>query len=339
MKLHRNRSRWLVAGISLALLVGSAAAGTQAFAEETKFTIGTARDLQLGAQIGMAKHKGFFKEEGLDVEVAYFGSGAEMTSAMAAGKLQIGSFGDFPSIIMVSKKLPVKIVSVMAEISGTQQVVVSKNVKQPSDLKGKKIGLLVGSSAESLLNGTLRHFKIPLDSVELVNMRPPEQVAALARGDIDGLAVWQPHAYRAKTQAGGHALVSALESFVPGMEGPLSYYAAYSLLMVRDEFLNANPNSMKAVLRALNKATKYVNGNKDDTATTMEEDMRAPAKDLRVFLDENVYDMTLSSKLITTLDNTVNFMHEVGKIKSKPNFRDAISSSFLKSVSADLVAY
>tara|TARA_A100001037_G_scaffold266912_1_gene259405 strand:+ start:8314 stop:9333 length:1020 start_codon:yes stop_codon:yes gene_type:complete len=339
MKLHRNRSRWLVAGVSLALLVGSAAAGTQAFAEETKFTIGTARDLQLGAQIGMAKHKGFFKEEGLDVEVAYFGSGAEMTSAMAAGKLQIGSFGDFPSIIMVSKKLPVKIVSVMAEISGTQQVVVSKNVKQPSDLKGKKIGLLVGSSAESLLNGTLRHFKIPLDSVELVNMRPPEQVAALARGDIDGLAVWQPHAYRAKTQAGGHALVSALESFVPGMEGPLSYYAAYSLLMVRDEFLNANPNSMKAVLRALNKATKYVNGNKDDTATTMEEDMRAPAKDLRVFLDENVYDMTLSSKLITTLDNTVNFMHEVGKIKSKPNFRDAISSSFLKSVSADLVAY
>ncbi len=339
MKLHRNRSRWLVAGVSLALLVGSAAVGTQAFAEETKFTIGTARDLQLGAQIGMAKHKGFFKEEGLDVEVAYFGSGAEMTSAMAAGKLQIGSFGDFPSIIMVSKKLPVKIVSVMAEISGTQQVVVSKNVKQPSDLKGKKIGLLVGSSAESLLNGTLRHFKIPLDSVELVNMRPPEQVAALARGDIDGLAVWQPHAYRAKTQAGGHALVSALESFVPGMEGPLSYYAAYSLLMVRDEFLNANPNSMKAVLRALNKATKYVNGNKDDTATTMEEDMRAPAKDLRVFLDENVYDMTLSSKLITTLDNTVNFMHEVGKIKSKPNFRDAISSSFLKSVSADLVAY
>ena len=119
----------------------------------------------------------------------------------------------------------------------------------------------------------------------------------------------------------------------------MNYYAAYSLLMVRDEFLQNNPNSIKAVLRALNKATKYVNGNKDDTATTMEKDMRAPAKDLRVFLDENVYDMTISSKLIKTLDNTVNFMHEVGKIKSKPNFRDAIADSYLKSVSADLVTY
>lgn len=339
MSIHRKTSHWLALGAGVALLAGSLTAGVPASAEETKFTIGTARDLQLGAQIGMAKHKGFFKEEGLDVEVAYFGSGAEMTSAMAAGKLSIGSFGDFPSIIMVSKNLPVKIVSVMAEISGTQQVIVSKNVKTPADLKGKKIGLLVGSSAESLLNGTLRHFNVPLDSVELVNMRPPEQVAALARGDIDGLAVWQPHAYRAKTQAGGHALVTALESFVPGMEGPLDYYAAYALLMVRDEFLENNPNSMKAVLRALNKASKYVNANKDDTAKTMEKDMRTPAKDLRVFLDENVYDMTLSAKLVKTLENTVNFMHDVGKIKAKPDFRKAIASSYLKSVSSDLVAY
>ena len=132
-------------------------------AEETSFTIGTARDLQLGAQLGMAKHKGFFEEEGLDITVAYFGSGAEMTSAMAAGQMHVGSFGDFPTVAMIAADLPVKIVAVQAEISGTQQIVVREGITQPADLKGKKLGLLVGSSAESLLRSTLSHFDVPAD--------------------------------------------------------------------------------------------------------------------------------------------------------------------------------
>jgi NitT/TauT family transport system substrate-binding protein len=306
-------------------------------AEETSFTIGTSRDLQLGAQIGMAKHKGFFKAEGLDITVAYFGSGAEMTSAMAAGQLPVGSFGDFPTVSMIAADLPIKIVSVQAEISGTQQIVVRDGITGPGDLKGKKLGLMVGSSSESLLRSTLAHYKVPANSVEFINMRPPEQVAALARGDIDGLAVWQPYVLRAKNQAKGHAILSALESFVPGMEGPLDYYAAYSLLVVRNEFSSANPNTVKAILRALYKAQKYVNGNKADTAKTMEADMRVPAKDLRVFLDENVYDMTITAKMLRTLNNTVEFMHQAGKIKSKPKIEAYVDSSFLKSVDPSLV--
>ena len=75
-------------------------------AEDTKFKIGSSRDLQLGAQLGIAMHKGFFKEEGLDIQVAYFTSGAEMTSALAAGQLKLGSFGDFPTVNMIAGICP-----------------------------------------------------------------------------------------------------------------------------------------------------------------------------------------------------------------------------------------
>jgi aliphatic sulfonates family ABC transporter substrate-binding protein len=339
MSTLRKKTGWLVGSVSVALLAGSVMVADAARAEEMSFTIGTSRDLQLGAQIGIAKHKGFFKAEGLDIKVAYFESGAEETSALAAGKLHIGSFGDFPTISMVSSNLPVKILTSVAEISGTQQVVARKGINKPEDLKGKKIGLLVGSSSESLFNTTLGHFGVPLESVEILNMRPPEQIAALARGDIDALTVWQPFVLRAKNKAGGHAMVSALQSFIPGMEGPLSYYAAYSVLVVRNEFLQENPNSIKSVLRALKKAEDYINGNKDDAAKTMEKDMRAPAKDLRVFLDENVYKMGLDAKFVKTLNNTVNFMHSVGKVKSKAKVENFIDDSFLKSVHPELVTY
>ena len=134
-------------------------------------------------------------------------------------------------------------------------------------------------------------------------------------------------------------MLSALESFIPGMEGPLNFYAAYSVFVVRNEFLAKNPNTMKKVLRAMKKAEDYINANKDDTAKTMEKDMKAPAKDLRVFLDENVYKMGIDAKLVKTLGRTVNYMHSVGKIKSKPDVKSFIDDSYMKSVLPNLVNY
>ena len=238
MNLHRMKSHWLVGTLAVAFLACTLGDGAPVRAEDTEFKIGSSRDLQLGAQLGIAMHKGFFKEEGLDIQVAYFTSGAEMTSALAAGQLQLGSFGDFPTVNMIAGDLPVKIITGVAEISGTQQLVVAEGVNQPEDLKGKKIALTVGSSAESLFAATLNHFGVPLDSVEVLNMSAPEQVAAMARGDVDGITVWQPYVLRAKTQANGHAMISALQSFIPGKEGPLDYYAAYSVLVVRTEWLD-----------------------------------------------------------------------------------------------------
>ena len=339
MNMLRMKSHWLVGALAVALLAGTFGDATSVRADDTKFKIGSSRDLQLGAQLGMAMHKGFFKEEGLDIQVAYFTSGAEMTSALAAGQLQLGSFGDFPTVNMIASNLPVKIITSVAEISGTQQLVVKEGINKPEDLKGKKIALTVGSSAESLFASTLANYKIPLDSVEVLNMSAPEQVAAMARGDVDGITVWQPYVLRAKNQAGGHAMISALKSFIPGMEGPLNFYAAYSVLVVRNEFLAKNPNTMKKILRAMKKAEEYINANKDDTAKTMEKDMKAPAKDLRVFLDENVYKMGLDPKFVKTLNRTVNYMHSVGKIKSKPSVQSFIDDSYMKSVLPDLVTY
>ena len=335
----RIKSHWFVGTLAVALLAGILGDAASVRAEDTKFQIGSSRDLQLGAQLGIAMHKGFFKEEGLDVNIAYFTSGAEETSALAAGQLQLGSFGDFPTVNMIAGNLPVKIITAVAEISGTQQLVVRKGINKPSDLKGKKVALTVGSSSESLFAATLDHFKVPQDSVEVLNMSAPEQVAAMARGDVDGITVWQPYLLRAKNQAGGHAMLSALKSFIPGMEGPLDYYAAYSVLVVREEWLKKNPNTMVKVLRAMKKAQDFVNSNKAETAKIMEKDMRAPAKDLQVFLGENVYDMGIDKKFVRTLNKTVGFMHNAGKIKSKPSVESFIDDTYIKQVIPNRVTY
>ena len=335
----RGSAKWF--GLILSLMFVSPIIADGAAPETTKLTIGSSKDVQLGAQLTIAKRKGWFKEEGLDVTVAYFTSGAEETAALAAGAIKIGSFGDSPTSNMMGAALPIKVIAAQAEITGTQHVVVRKGINKPEDLIGKKVGLTVGSGAEPLFLGFLNHYGVSSDKVKILNMRAPEQVAALARGDIDGLAVWQPHALRAKQKAGGHSIVSGTHSFIPGKEGPIDFYGAYSLLSVRDEFIKSSPNTILAILRALNRATKFLNDpkNLDEAAKLTEKDMGQSLGDLKVFLQENIYDMSINPKVVRTVTRTINFLHSKGKLKSKPNFDKFLHLRFLKEIDPSLIKY
>ena len=337
-----GKRMWI--GLALAvlfLLPGLASGAMMGKPEQTNIRIGSSKDLQLGAQIGYAKAKGWFKEKGINVTPAYFTSGAEMTSAMAAGALKIGSFGDGPTANMLGGRLPIKIITAMAEISGTQQVVVRKGINHPKDLIGKKVGLTVGSSSQPLFLSMLNHFGVDNNKVNILNMRAPEQVAAFVRGDIDGVAVWQPHVRAAKLKGGGHALISAVESFIPGAEGKVDFYSAYSIMSARNELINCCPNTIVTILSVLERATKVLQDKKnwDEASQKLVRDFERPADELKIYLNQNRYDMSIDKRMVKTLQTTINFLESKGKLKSKPNVNDFLEPKFLKQINPALVSY
>jgi len=334
----RRTGTWM--GVALAVLLAFPAVTGAAEVERKSLKLGTSRDLQLGAQILLGIHRGWFKEAGLDVSAAIFISGAEMTSAMAAGSLHFASFGDGPTANMMGGNLPIKIVAVTADISGTQQVVVRKDIKRPEDLVGKKVALTVGSSSEPLFLSFLQHYGVDPKTVSILNMRAPEQVAAFSRGDIDGFTVWQPFVLAGK-RAGGHALVSAAESFMPGKAGPVDFYSAYAIYSVRRDLIECCPNTIVAVLRVLERATRYLQDEKHhaEIAPIFEKDLKIDPADARIFLKENRYDMSVDERMVKTLARTINFLHSQGKLKSKPTVDDFLDTSFLGKVNPALVKY
>ena len=335
-----GKRMWIGLALAVLFLLPGLASGAGK-PEQTKVRIGSSKDLQLGAQIGYAKASGWFKEKGLNVTLALFTSGAEMTSALAAGALKIGSFGDGPTANMLGGRLPIKIIAAQAEISGTQQVVVRKGIKHPKDLIGKKVGLTVGSSAQPLFLSMLNHFGVDNKKVNILNMRAPEQVAAFVRGDIDGLAVWQPHVRAAKLKGKGHALISAVESFIPGAKGKVDFYSAYSIMSARNEFINCCPNTIVTILSVLNRATKVLQdrNNWDEASKKLVRDFERPADELKIYLNQNRYDMSIDKRMVKTLQTTINFLESKGKLKSKPNVNDFLEPKFLKQVNPALVSY
>lgn len=101
--------------------------------------------------------KGFFKQNGLDIEEIAFAGDAKMQQAMAADSLDIG-IGSGPAMAFIAKGSPVKAVAAMAGAPLLLAIIVRPDgPKTVADLKGKKISVsTVGSLTYWLVSETSR---------------------------------------------------------------------------------------------------------------------------------------------------------------------------------------
>ena len=74
---------------------------------------------------------------------------------------------------------------------------VARNVDSLDGLKGKKIGVDSGSSSGNFWLGLVKNLNLDPKDYKVIQVQPPEMVAALERGDIDAFAAWEPWVTRA----------------------------------------------------------------------------------------------------------------------------------------------
>src|SRR6516225_3569313 len=137
--------------------------------------------------IGM--RKGLFANNGLDIESIAFTGDARMQQAMASDSLDI-ALGSGPAMAFIVKGAPIKAVAAMAGPPLLLAIVVRPDgPKTVTDLKGKKISVsTAGSLTYFLVSETARRQGWGPKGIEFVPMGAmPGQIAAMKRGDIDGV--------------------------------------------------------------------------------------------------------------------------------------------------------
>lgn len=104
-------------------------------------------DPQVSGQQIIAEEKGFFKEEGLDVENKLMTGPDENASLVASGDAKICFGSMYNNISVAANGVKVKVVSPLVNAAGTQSVVARKGleINSPKDLEGKKIGMTNGA--------------------------------------------------------------------------------------------------------------------------------------------------------------------------------------------------
>lgn len=164
----------------------------------------------------VAVEKGYFEEQGLDVELQSFRSGGPMIAPLSTGQLDVGG-GETGTALFnaVSQDLDVLVTGALASQPpgfGAVPLLVRKDlsdsgeVNDVADLQGKKVAINVEKgTAEYLLGEALASAGMTVDDVEIVTLPFPDMPAALANQAVD--AVILPHPLASRALGEGSAVV------------------------------------------------------------------------------------------------------------------------------------
>ncbi|MBI4183679.1 MAG: ABC transporter substrate-binding protein [Proteobacteria bacterium] len=328
--------RWSVA-VGAAVAAGAALWLTALPAgalETTNVVLGTAKDPNLGAEMVIAREKGYFRAVGLNVEVKYFPSGGDLSAAVVGGSVMMGSSGSTPTTTLRGSPFPIKILAQQADISGAQQLIVKPEIKKAEDLYGKKVALMKGTASELLFDSFAAAFGFDKSKVEIVSMGPTEMLSSFVRGDVVGINIWEAHATRARQAGSGHILVSGTTSYIPGKEGAKRIYGDHSTLFSPEDFVAKNPQTVRAVLEALARAVEFIGKDAEAANAILAKEFGMKPEDMRGIMKVNAYTMVLDDTLVADLNRLADFLHGLGKVKSKIAARDWIDPAPLRDVRA-----
>ena len=187
--------RRIVAGLVVAAFAGWAITPVpevSAQAKPEKVTIGyqdVPNEEIIAKQLGWHE-----KEMGVKIDWKKFDSGRDVNTAMVAGGIDFGLGGSSPAANGLSSGVPYEVIWIYDVIADNEALVVKKGkgIKEAKDLVGKKVAAPFGSTTHYHLLVALKVFKVDPKKVKILDMQPPDMLAAWQRGDIDAGFVWEP---------------------------------------------------------------------------------------------------------------------------------------------------
>ena len=255
----------------------------------------------------IARDKGFFEEEGVNVELTIVEDIDANIQAFVDGKADAAFGLQSDAILLAAKGLPVKIVYVVDYSNGGDVVLSRPNIRNISDLKGKRIGV-------DKLNGFNHVFIAELlelngmseDDVEILPVRASAVPAALAAGRIDAGQTWEP--YTSQALANGFRLL-ATTADAPGI--------VTDVLMARSDTLERRAPEFRALLKGLFRALEYRDRNESDAYAIMSAATGvAPGKLKAVIKEGNIFPGLSENKAAFTPSNDPKSLYHSGKFIS-----------------------
>jgi len=143
------------------------------------------------------------------VEARQMADGRSVREAMVAGQLDAGTMNITPFIVGAAAS-GLTMVGVVSLGGDTVGVVARKGagIGGIADLKGRRVGISVGSTTGNIFVRTVApQAGLNPGDYQVVNMRPADQVAALAAGSVDAITSFEPYMTVAETEGIGVTLM------------------------------------------------------------------------------------------------------------------------------------
>jgi len=223
----------------------------------------------------IARDKGFFKEEGVDVELVIMEDTPMKMGALMAGQLDLvaSTVDEFP--IYMKPGIGLRYVMAVDNSKGGDGIVATKDITTVEGLKGKKVAFEQGSVSQFFLNALLKDAGLSQTDIEPVNMAATDAGVAFAAGQVDAAVTWEPALSQGAKAENGHILLTSADK--PGL--------ITDVVAATDATLKDKSEDVKAFVRAWYRALDFIKSNPDEANVLMAQGVGGWLNDPKVFAE------------------------------------------------------
>jgi ABC-type nitrate/sulfonate/bicarbonate transport system substrate-binding protein len=273
----------------------------------------------------VAQEQGFFKEEGLDVEILTFEGGVYVIRNVVSGALDAGGGVGASLAVSVARKAGVKAIFGLAPRFASTMTVRS-NINSVADLKGKKLGVQeIGGFADIMSRMVLRQANLKPEDVTFIPIASAD-VPPLLAGAIDTAILHVDQMLLARQKE------PSLQPLVRFWE--LEPNQLFLVIVAQEKRLTAEPAKFQALVRALAKANRFMYANRAATVEITMKHAKIPRD-----IAEQAYDELVRGRVWAQNDGlprekveyTINRMVQVGNIKpeERPKYEDYVAVTLI----------
>ena len=245
--------------------------------------------------IYVAQARGYFKDEGLELRLRDCSSGRECYQWLAEGQVDLATAAELMVATGDAARRELAIIATISTSSYQIKLVARRSAKiaEASQIRGKRIGTVPGSSAEYFLDSWLVYNDIDPTAVTIAGLSPDKLVAALQARELDAIAIWEPLASSAALALGGDAL-----TFV----SPRVYTQHFNLVATR-AVRERRADEIARLLRALLRAQQAIQAEPETARTLLAQRLRLPPVLAASAMDGEDYRLRLDQSLVSTMQS------------------------------------
>ena len=278
--------------------------------------------------------QGLFKKSDVDIDFTVFTTGPAQTAALRSGAVNLawGAATAFYSIR--SNGAPLQWPATVGNFNGADGLVVGPHskIKSVKDLAGKKIALPFYTVVHGPLLLLLKANGIPENSVELINLAPPQAAAAVLSGTADAAFAWPPFLDEVVAR-GGRILLHAKDT--PG--GGWSWVG----FATNEQWAKANVDLLSRFLKVFDQGRADLSANREQIIKAAVAGAGMPEAAARKQFDQVVFpplldnvtpgtpismcDAAKGGGIVLTLNQARDFYRKTGQVKSPAPYTDYLT--------------
>lgn len=281
--------------------------------------------LESSALIYIAEDQRFFAENGLNVTIREYGTGAASLNGLLKREVDIAIPAEYALVSRAFQEDDIRAITSIDKVDYFYLIGrKDRGINNISDIKGKRVGVVTNTIAEFYLGRFLELHGMNAKEVTPVNIDIAQSENIIINGDIDAIISRPPFVEAIEERLGDKAIAWPAQSS----------QALYAVLISRNDWITDRPDLASRLLKSLARSEEYVIKHPAEAKAIVQKRLNFDDSYMTAVWSQNQFFLTLDQSLIIAMEDEARWMiqNNLTTEKQVPDFLNYIYLDGLKAV-------